>query len=56
MTQDEYNAIGHGILFGAGLMFLLMLSVMYALALTPDEQIEQCQSIMEATNEYTHIE
>jgi len=32
VTQDDYNhAFGQGILFGAALMFLFMLSVMYAL-------------------------
>ena len=57
MTQDDFNqAFEQGILFGAGLMFLFMLALMHALALTPDEQIEQCQSIMEANNEHTDQE
>ncbi len=57
MTQDDYNhAFGQGILFGAGLMFLFMLSVIYALQLTPTEQIDHCQSIMEATSEHTDQE
>ena len=54
MTQDDYNrAFGEGILFGAGLMFLFMLSVIYALQPTPAEQLDECRSIMEATSEHT---
>lgn len=57
MNQDDYNhAFGQGILFGAGLMFLFMLSVIYALQLTPTEQLDQCQSIMRLHNEHTDQE
>jgi len=34
-------------------MFLFMLSVMYALKLTPAEKLDECHSIMEATSEHT---
>lgn len=54
MTQDEYdNAFEQGILFGGGFVFLIMLALMYALALTPAEQIDHCQSIMRLHNEHT---
>ena len=53
MSQDQYDAVSQGIVFGAALMFFFMLSVMYALQLTPDEQIKECQSIMRQANEHT---
>ena len=60
MTQEEYEnwfrAFEQGILFGGSVVFLFMLALMYALALTPTEQIEQCQSIMGANSEHTHTE
>ena len=53
MTQEDYDAVSQGIVFGAALMFLFMCSVMYALRLTPSEQLDECRSIMEATSEHT---
>ena len=56
MNQDQYDAVSQGVVFGAALMFLFMLGVMYALKLTPAEQLDQCQSIMRLHNEHTHTE
>ncbi len=53
MNQEDYDAVSQGIVFGATLMFFFMLSVMYALQLTPSEQVDQCQSIMRLDNEHT---
>jgi len=56
VNQDEYNAVSQGIVFGGVLMVIFMLSVIYALQLTPAEQLDHCRSIMEANNEHTDTE
>ena len=56
MTHDQYDAVAQGIVFGAALMFLFMLALMYALALTPSEKLEECQSIKRLNNEHTHTQ
>ncbi len=56
MNQDQYDAVSEGIVFGAVLMVIFMLSVIYALQLTPAEKLDECRSIMEANNEHTDTE